>query len=95
MPEDFRIAFSAFLGRERRFLPEHFFEMHSKSRKALLEIAEEFPDIGITIVDSEYHQDGSLSFTEIVFDSRRALLELLRQRQYTEEEIRNRVFHAT
>jgi hypothetical protein len=94
MPEDLRIAFSAFLGRERKFPPEHFFRTHSASRKALLEIAENFPELDITIIDSGYNTDSSMTFTEIVFDERKALLELLRSRQYTEEEIRNKIFHA-
>jgi hypothetical protein len=94
MPEDFNIAFSAFLGRERKFPPEHFFRTHSSSRKTLLEVAERFPDLEMSIIDSSYHADGSLSFTEIVFEERDALLELLRRRQYTEEEIRNEIFHA-
>ena len=94
MPEDFNVAFEAFLGRERKFSPEHFFRTHSSSRKALLAIAEHYPDLPITIIDSDYDEEHSLSFTEIIFDQRDALLELLRLRQYTEEEIRNRIFYA-
>ncbi|HSX29649.1 MAG TPA: hypothetical protein VLE73_03760 [Candidatus Saccharimonadales bacterium] len=95
MPEDFNIAFSAFLGREREFPPEHFFRTHSSSRKTLLEIAEKLPDIDITIIDSEYDSDGGLHFTEIIFSDKTSMVELLRQRQYTEAEIRNKIFHAT
>ena len=94
MPEDFGVAFEAFLGRERKFPPEHFFRTHSSSRKTLLAIAEYFPDLAITVIDSSYDDEHSLSFTEIVFDQKDALLELLRHRQYTEEAIRNRIFHA-
>lgn len=95
IPEDFNIAFSAFLGRERKFPPEHFFRTHSASPRTLLKIAEALPDVSITIIDSNYGEDGALSFTENVFKDRDSLLELLRRKQYTEEEIRNIVFHAT
>jgi hypothetical protein len=94
MPEDFHIAFSAFVGRERKFPPEHFFRTHSASRKTILQLAQTFPDVEITIIDSNYNEDGTLAFTEIVANDRESLLELLRRRQYTEEEIRKRVFHA-
>jgi hypothetical protein len=95
MPEDFNIAFEAFLGRERKFPPEHFFRTHSSSRTALLAIAEHFPAVPITVIDSHYDSRHLLSFTQIVFDEQEALLELLRQRQYTEDEIRNEIFNAT
>jgi hypothetical protein len=95
MPERFDIAFDAFLGRERKFPPEHFFRTHSTSRKTLLDIAEHFPDVHITLIDSDYNNDGSMSFTKIVFfEGRDALLKQLHRRQYTEQEIRNRIFHA-
>jgi hypothetical protein len=94
MPEDFNVAFEAFLGRERKFPPEHFFRTHSTSRKTLLAVAEYFTELPITIIDSNYDAEQSLSFTQLVFEKRETLLELLRQRQYTEEEIRNKVFHA-
>ncbi len=95
MPEDFAIAFSAFLGRERQFPPEHFFRTHSASRKTLREIAVNFPDIDIVLIDSSYNPDSAMSFAEIMFDKRETLLELLRIRQYNEKEIRNKIFHAT
>ena len=76
MPEDFGVAFEAFLGRERKFPPEHFFRTHSSSRKTLLAIAEYFPDLAITVIDSSYDDEHSLSFTEIVFDQKDALLVL-------------------
>lgn len=94
MPENFNIAFSAFLGRERKFAPEHFFRTHSASRRVLLEVAEAFPDMDVNIIDSNYDENGTLSFTELIFNDRGSLLELLRSRQYTEEEIRNKVFYA-
>jgi hypothetical protein len=94
MPENFNIAFSAFLGRERKFPPEHFFRTHSSSRKTLLEIAEALPEVEITIIDSAYDSNGGLHFTEIVFSDKASMVELLRQRQYTESEIRNQIFHA-
>jgi hypothetical protein len=93
MPVNLTIAFSAFLGRERKFSPEHFFRTHSASRQTLLQIAVAFPQIPLTLIDSEYNPDGTISFTQLIFKTRQNMIELLHRRQYTEQEIRNRVIH--
>lgn len=93
MPESLSIAFSAFLGRDRKFSLEHFFRTHSSSHKTLLELAREFPSLEIAIIDSAYQEAGSMGFTEIVFRDRDQMVELLQRRQYTEEQIRNTVIH--
>ncbi|MBI3074658.1 MAG: hypothetical protein HYY92_00360 [Parcubacteria group bacterium] len=53
IPDDLRRAFVAFLERERKFDEEHFYRTHSSSRKTLLEIAENYPEVPITIAISE------------------------------------------
>ena len=45
IPDDLKRAFIAFLDRDRKFSDEHFYKTHSGSRKTLLWIASEYPDI--------------------------------------------------
>lgn len=85
-PEDFKIAFSAFLQRDRKFPDEHFYKTHAQSRKTLLEIAEKMPDIPIDLYEVSYH-DKYLLFYEYILDTRQELLEELRDNQYTERRI--------
>jgi hypothetical protein len=91
LPENLLTAFIAFLNRDRKFPPEHFYRTHSESRKVLLEIAKNFTDIQIVIITSLYlHKSGShrMTFGALRGADRRALIEFLEKNQYTEEEIK-------
>lgn len=85
-PEDFKVAFSAFLQRDRQFPDKHFYETHSKSRKALLQIAESSLDVKIEIYEAVY-ENGRLLFYQYIFDSQSHLIETLKDNQYTEKQI--------
>jgi hypothetical protein len=89
IPASLPVAFTAFLSRDRKFPVEHFYRTHSSSRKTLLEIAEEFPDIPITIIVSKGDTDSGMTFIKQVFTDRQQLVEFVKSQQYTEEEIRN------
>lgn len=91
LPESFLVAYVAFLNRERKFSTKHFFRTHSLARKTVLEVAEKFPDIAITIImsDVDFVGDGStMRFRELTFPDRNALIEFLRRAQYTEDGIK-------
>ena len=93
MPEDFTIAYIAFLNRERKFSEEHFFRTHSQSRQTLLALAKEFVDLPIRVVFSEYAMSDTttLRFTNIVFSDRARMIEFLELTAYTESYIRKKV----
>jgi hypothetical protein len=92
IPTEFTIAFLAFLNRTRRFAAEHFYKTHSKSRRTLLKLAKEFPEITIKIIRSDYTDapgsGANMLFQEITFENRQAMIEYLRKIQYTQEEIK-------
>ncbi|HUY53137.1 MAG TPA: hypothetical protein VMV24_01000 [Candidatus Dormibacteraeota bacterium] len=95
LPENFIIAFVAFLNRDRKFPSSHFFGTHSSTRKTVLKIAEEFPDIPIKIIISRVDQTNkktTMNFREVEFMSRDDLIEFLHHEQYTEEDIKRTVF---
>jgi hypothetical protein len=91
LPSNLSVAFVAFLNRDRKFPVEHFYRTHSSSRKTLLEIAEEFPDVPITIVVSDGYPASGMTFTKQEFVDRQQLIDFVKSRQYTEEEIRNSI----
>lgn len=85
-PSDLRVAYAAFLQRDRKYPDEHFYRTHSHSRKALLQIAKS--DLDVTIRLFENHIDNNdLLFDEYIFWSKDQLIEKLEQSQYTEQEI--------
>lgn len=86
-PEDFKIAFSAFLGRDRKYPDQHFYSTHSRARAALLEIAESNLDVEIAIIESQY-ENSKLRFFRYEFETTADQIEFIREGQYTEEEIR-------
>jgi hypothetical protein len=95
LPENFIVAFVAFLNRDRKFASSHFFSTHSSTRKTVLKIAEEFPDITIKIIISKVDQTNKktiMNFREVEFMSRDDLIEFLHHEQYTEEDIKRMVF---
>lgn len=89
IPDDLKRAFIAFLNRDRKFSDKHFYRTHSGSRKTLLWIASEYPEIEINIVESSYTPDQKLQFLKIEFDSRQKFIEYLTGKQLTENDIIN------
>lgn len=89
IPDDLKRSFVAFLNRDRKFGEEHFYRTHSGSRKTILWIASEYPDIGINIIESSYTADGKLQFLKIEFSSRQRLINYLTSKQLTEGDIIN------
>lgn len=91
-PSDFKIAYNAFLSRDRKFSDKYFFSKHSSSRKTLLWIVKNYPDIIVEIFINTYTGDD-LSFEQIIFDKRSDLLDFLTEKQYSEKEIIDEVFN--
>ena len=87
IPDDLKRAFIAFLNRDRKFSDTHFYKTHSGSRKAILWIAQNYPDIVIHIVESSYTPEGNLQFLQIKFDNRQKLIDYLSNKQLTENDI--------
>jgi len=94
MPESLLVAFVAFLNRERKFPVEHFYRTHSSSRRTILQVAKHFPNIEIKLITSHGAEGSGMSFTEMEFESRGALIEFLESQQYTEVDIRNKIHHG-
>lgn len=87
IPDDLKRAFDAFLHRDRKFSDNHFYKTHSGSRKTLLWIAENYPQVQINIVESSYTPSQALQFAIIEFDDRQHLIEHLTGLQMTEDDI--------
>src|SRR6266700_66455 len=87
IPDDLRRAFIAFLNRDRKFSDSHFYKTHSGSRKTLLWIAENYPDVAINIIESSYTTDEKLQFSQIAFDNKQNLFAYLTGKQMTEDDI--------
>lgn len=87
VPDDLRRAFIAFLNRERKFGDKYFYKTHSGSRKTLLWIALEYPDIEIKVVESSYTRDHQLQFAQIKFANKAQLIDYLAGLQKTEDDI--------
>lgn len=87
VPDDLKRAFIAFLNRDRKFSDSHFYKTHSGSRKTLLWIASNYPDVEINIIESSYSTAKKLQFSQIKFDNRRKLTKYLKDKQMTESGI--------
>lgn len=91
LPFSLENAFIAFLNRDRKFPPEHFFITHSSSRKTLLEVANNFPDISIKIFFSQYKQSSNgtdTMFAQLPASDHSTLIDFLENNQYTEDIIK-------
>lgn len=94
LPQNFFVAFTAFLNRDRKFPNEHFYRTHSATRKTVLSVAEQFPDITIKIITSSVHHSELspiMKFQELNFPDSEALIEFLQRAQYTEDSIKQQV----
>lgn len=86
-PDTLARAFKAFLKRDRKFGEVHFYRTHSGSRKTLLWIAENHPEMEIVIFESSYLKNGDMKFDKLKLQDHRKIIEFLSRSQYTEEEI--------
>ena len=73
--------------RDRKFSPDHFYRTHSDSRRVLLWIIKNFPQIEVHIVESSYTKDQNLLFTGLVFDSQQELMKYVESIQLSETDI--------
>lgn len=87
IPDDLKRAFSAFLNRERKFSDTHFYKTHSGSRKTLLWIAKEYPNIKINIVESSYDDNNKMQFDEVKFSTNEEVIAYLTRLQIVENDI--------
>ena len=87
IPDNLKRAFIAFLNRDRKFSDEHFYRTHSGSRKTLLWIASNYPNVRINIVESSYTKDQILQFAKLKFNSRKQMINYLSRLQLTESDI--------
>lgn len=87
IPDNLRRAFIAFLNRDRKFSDSHFYKTHSGSRKTLLWINKNYPEVAINIVESSYNSQDKLQFSQIKFDHKQKLLDYLVNNQMTESDI--------
>lgn len=87
IPDELRRAFVAFLSRDRKFSDNHFYKTHSGSRKTLLWIALNYPQVKINIVESSYTSTQVLQFAKINFRNRKMLIEYLKNLQMSEDDI--------
>ena len=89
LPASLYKAFRAFLNRDRKFSPKHFYRTHSGSRRTVLKIAEKYPQITIRIFvsDLDVVDLKTMNFKEESPRNREKLIEYLRDRQYTEADI--------
>ncbi len=91
LPESLLTAFVAFLNRDRKFPSEHFYRTHSESRKVLLQVARNYPDVQMVIIKSRYLATGGdhkMEFKTLEDVDSKGLIEFLETNQYTEEQIR-------
>ena len=97
LPSSLYAAFVAFVNRDRKFPLQHFYRTHSGSRKSVLKIAEEYPDVNARIFISEASPtdpERAMNFKEIIFNNRRELIEYLRDKQYNEEDIISEIMQS-
>lgn len=87
IPDDLKRAFIAFLNRDRKFSDTHFYQTHSGSRKTLLWIVLNYPEVKINIVESSYTESQVLQFARIKFDNRKQLIDYLTDLQLTESDM--------
>ncbi len=74
--------------RDRKFPSEHFFKKHASARQVLLWIAQNYFEVEVRLYRN-YYKKGGLDFTEVLFESRKKLIEYINKNQYNEEEIAN------
>jgi hypothetical protein len=69
----------------------NFYRTHAGSRKILLYVAENFPNIEILLYESSYNKVQELIYKKLKFGLKGNQIEFLRKNQYTENEVLNLV----
>lgn len=89
LPASLYTAFRAFLNRDRKFPPEHFYRTHSGSRQTVLELAQKYTEMTIRVFVSSLDAVNlkTMRFKEESPANRQELIEYLQTRQYTEADI--------
>lgn len=87
IPDDLSRAFIAFLHRDRQFKDTHFYRTHTGSRRTLLWVAKNCPQVKIKIYESSYSEKHDMIFKEIIFDNKKQEIEFLERSQYNEDDI--------
>ena len=90
IPDDIKRAFTAFLGRERKFDDKVFYTTHSHSRSTLLWIINNYPEVDIKLIES-YYKINELRYKEIQLQNRKSMLEYIKSIQYDIDEIVKKV----
>lgn len=91
LPADIRDAYSAFLGRRRKYPTEYFCKTHAGARKVLLEATSEkyqARGVRVHVYEVEYQKDRSLEFFRIKDID---VVKYIHHIQWTEEEIFDKV----
>lgn len=90
IPDDVKRAFTAFLGRDRKFNDAVFYNTHSDSRSTLLWVANNYSEITIKVIESYYRKD-KLKYKEIELKNKEETLEYIKSIQYNTKEIIKKV----
>lgn len=90
-PESYKDSMFAFLNRERKFDEKYFYKTHTGSLKTALWIAENYKEVEIEIYESFYDGLKNMKFNQYTFSSRKSLIEFLKTKQYTKEDILNEI----
>lgn len=93
IPDDLKRAFIAFLNRDRKFSDAHFYKTHSGSRRTLLWIARNYPEVKINVIESSYTNNGKMQFSQIKFANKQKQLDYLENKQVSENDIITAVSH--
>lgn len=86
IPDNLKGAYGAFLRRDRKFSDAHFYRTHSSSRRTMLWIASNYPEVEINIIESSTNS-GDLQFIGIKLDNRKQLIKYLTGLQITQNDI--------
>jgi hypothetical protein len=87
-PHDIKNAFAAFQGRERKIPKHRFFETHIGSRKTMLWVAENYPEIEIQLYKSIYSDDSNdLKYERMGRIKRKEIMDFFTSIQYSDSEL--------
>ncbi len=90
-PESYKDSMFAFLNRERKFDEKYFYKTHIGSLKTVLWIAENYKNVKIEIYESFYEGLKNMKFNQYTFSNKKSLIEFLKTKQYTKEDILNKI----
>ncbi len=87
-PDNLKIAFIAFLNRERQYDEKHFYRTHCEARKTILDIHTKYPEVKIHFIKSRQTKE-TIIFEEIILNSSSSKKQFIQGIQYSEKEIIN------